>query len=124
MEEDVHVYMENGNWKQLKDIQLGDVVMHSGEVLGTVRELCDETVNINGTIFGPGQLIHNGSKWVRASAAHESSVSHKVLRSLITSRCGTFLVKHGDNQQYVRDYREVANPDMENAYAAKFIAVH
>ena len=115
----VEIELEKG-WARIADVCCGDVVRGAGRVLGVVREECEEPVLVHGVPFAPGQLLFREGRWVRAGSL-PSCVSRKSeLVSLITERCGTMRGRVGDGEVFLRDYREVALPEMEAAYAAAF----
>ena len=112
--------MVDGSWKRLETIQLGDTVWNAGTVLGTVQEECASTISVAGTHFSPAQIVFDAESnmWTRSSLKWRDAVSNesKILVSIITSTCGTLHIRDAQREYYVRDYREVALPEMEDAY--------
>jgi hypothetical protein len=116
------VFMKDGTWKALQTIQLGEEVLNGGKVLGIVKEECDNTVEIDGYSLAAAQTIFDGTKWKRAThMGKETTKESKHLYQLITLTCGTLMMRFGEKEQFLRDYREIADPDMESAYAEKFM---
>jgi len=117
----VNLELENGTWKAVQDMKCGDRVKGAGRVLGIVQEMCDDPVSYRGIPMAPGQLVFDGTRWIRAVTAARTCVSNKsIMMSLITERCGTLHGSTGADDVYLRDYREVALPEMEQAYAEAF----
>ncbi len=116
------VFLIDGRWKALNTVQLGEEVLNGGKVLGIVKEECENTVNIDGFSVAIAQTIYDGKRWRRATHICEKTVREpKQLYQLITERCGTLMMRFGQNEKFIRDYREIADPDMESAYAEKFM---
>jgi len=127
----VRLELEDNSWKAIRDIRCGDKVKGAGLVLGIVEEECEDPVSYKGVSMAPGQLVFNGTRWIRAGtvatattattvSTKASCVSNKsILMSLITERCGTM---RSSGDIFLRDYREVALPEMEAAYTAAFTA--
>jgi hypothetical protein len=121
---DVEVHMANGDWKRLSTVVVGDEVAYSGAVKGVVRELCGTTVQTPVGPMAAAQLVFFEGAWRRGSGGSltvreaKGAAAAPVLHQLITERCGVLEVRKGDARLFVRDYREVALPEMEAAYAA------
>ena len=130
------VFMKNGTWKKLKHITIGDIVYNGGTVLGVVQEQCEQVVNVDGYSLAAAQTIYNGKKWSRAvhftkprtttitttiTTAITTAITTETLYQLITENCATLMMRFGKKEQFLRDYREIADPDMESAYADKFV---
>jgi hypothetical protein len=119
----VEVHMANGDWKRLSAIVVGDEVAYSGAVKGVVRERCAATVQTSVGPMAAAQLVFSEGAWHRGSGrgltVREVKAAAQVLHQLITERCGVLEVRKGAATLFVRDYREVALPEMEEAYAAK-----
>jgi hypothetical protein len=113
---DAEVRMKDGTWKRIGDVRLGDVTEHAGVVKGLVKEACESVVETPCGPFAAAQLVWSLEKWRRAAAVWPLKKGTHVLSHLITERCGALELR-GD--VFVRDYREAAVPEMEEAYAAK-----
>jgi hypothetical protein len=116
------IRMKNGSWKPLHTLTLGEEVMNCGKILGIVQEDCDTTVKLDGVCIAAAQLVFEGQIWRRAAHLKDVAKSEpKILFQLITETCGTMTMRFGNKEQFLRDYREIADPDMESAYAEKFM---
>ena len=110
-----HVRMVDGSYKLMAEIKIGDRVWNSGTVLGIVQESCTTyTVNSDGLYMAAAQLVYRDNSWKRTTTAVRRNP--KIVYSLITERCSTVEVKSGNSIYYIRDYREVPLPDMEEPY--------
>ena len=119
------VRMADYTWKPISSIKIGDTIWNSGTVLGLVQEQCDSVVKISGSTFSEAQTVYdNESKqWLRAGTKWPDCIAKEksVLYSLITSNCSTLHISGPDNTEYfIRDYREVPLPEMEDAYTSAF----
>jgi len=116
------VRMADGSWRRLCDIALGDVVWNAGAVKGIVWEQCDSVIQSPAGCMAAAQLVFSPSAmaWVRAAHIFPRD-SGSALLHLITERTGVLEIKgKGQASLFVRDYREVALPDMESAYQEAF----
>jgi len=118
---DTEVCMTDGTWKRLREVKIGEIVWNSGSVLGIVQEECEEIVEIHGTKVSSAQTVFHKGQWVRAFSTGTIIEAPDVLYNLITERCGTLKVR-GSAEFFIRDYREIADPDMEAEYAEEFTA--
>jgi len=116
------IHMKDGTWKELRTIVIGDEVWNGGKVLGVVQEQCDAVLQIDGCSFAAAQTIYDGNQWTRAlHYAQKQDMKTEILYDLITETCSTLMVRYNNNTLFIRDYREIADPDMEDAYANKFV---
>ena len=120
------VRMSDNTWKSISAIRLGETVWNSGKVLGIVREQCNSIVQIDGSMFASAQIVFdaNTKQWKRASAMWPSHTFKNtcILYSLITEYCSTLHISlANDTEFYIRDYREVPLPEMEDAYEDAFL---
>ena len=104
----------DGSWIPITDIQLGETLWNAGRVLGIVQERGDVYVS-DGVRMAASQIRWKDGKWTRA-AESATKTSPSVLYSLITETCGTILVRLGGKEEFIREYREVPLPEMEDAY--------
>ena len=125
------IRMADGTLKQLQNVVLGDSVLNGGAVKGIVREMCDLIVD---TPWGPmaaAQLVFHPStlKWTRAGSLFPVipvipvipvSVEGAELIHIITETTGAIELWKAGSTAFVRDYREVALPEMESAYEEAF----
>ena len=124
IDEHALVEMEDGTWTSVRHVGVGDRVKGGGKVLGVVQESCASVVTKDDCVFAAAQTVFDpaAKKWTRAALLWPSCVSNtpRSLRSLVTERCGTLHVRHARGDYFIRDYREVADPDMEDAYVEEF----
>ena len=112
-----HVLLENGDWKRLQDICIGDIVKIGGRVVGVVEESVEKGVTLpSGLLVSASQLLWTGKKWERAAVAYPSHILNKTLYQLFVEHCSSFYVKQNEEIVLVREYREVADPAMEDSY--------
>jgi hypothetical protein len=115
------VRMADQTWKRMDAIRIGETVAHSGVVRGTVTEECPAVVETPVGPMAAAQLVFANLQWRRAGTVWKSQTQQKqtaVLHQLVTDRCSALEVRRGKEQLFIRDYREVAIPEMEEAYAA------
>jgi hypothetical protein len=124
IDENLEIKMIDGSWKKVCNIKIGETVWNAGTILGTVKEECKSTINVSGTHFSPAQIVFHSESgsWMRAGIQWPSSISNqsKILSSIMTSKCGTLHIRDSNREYYIRDYREVALPEMEAAYTSAF----
>jgi hypothetical protein len=120
------VYMSDGTWTPMHNIQIGDSVWNSGTVCGIVHERVTAVATYNGIRVSAAQLVYDcvKHKWVRnlggGGAARINTVAD--FTQLITMNGSAFRIRCPTTkwETYVRDYREIPNPEMEDAYVEKF----
>lgn len=122
IDERAPILMEDGSIKLLKHIQLGDCVQGGGTVLGLVEELVEHVVthpDYPALLLSPSQLIWTGGSWQRAAVAYPDRIRdiRTILRQLFTERCSTLAIASDSDSLICREYREIADPDMEDEYA-------
>jgi hypothetical protein len=117
------VYMNDGTWKQLDQIQLGDNVWNAGRVYGIVSESVNSISTYNSIQISASQLVYDcaNHKWIRN--LHNCVSQSKNFKQLITVHGSAFRIRSPITKYelYVRDYREVQDPEMESAYVDKFM---
>jgi hypothetical protein len=117
------VLLENGEWKRLQDIRLGDCVQIGGHIVGTVEEQVEFGVTLpSGLTVSASQLLWTGLRWERAAVAYPTQIRplRAKLYQLFTTNCSSFYVKYNEDVIIVREYREIADPVMENPYRESF----
>lgn len=117
------VYMSDGSWKQLDQIQLGDNVWNAGRVCGIVSE-CVNTISTYNTIpMSASQLVYDcaQNKWIRN--LEDCIKKSQNFKQLITVHGSAYRIRSPVTKYevYVRDYREIYDPEMESAYVDKFM---
>lgn len=115
--------MVDGSYKSMCDVMIGDETWNSGTVLGLVSEECDDVVQNDGVAFSSAQLLFDASKgmWVRAANLFDTPSTNNQLFQVITERCSALNLRCGTKEYFIRDYREVADPNMESAYMNEFL---
>lgn len=126
---DSEVLMVDGSWKRMGAIVIGDIIKHSGKVLGIVSEQCPSTiVSPSGIVFSGAQLVYDvdANKWIRSANrwTADNAGGTKTLYSLITMNSSTISIRKGAVVEYIRDYREAPLPEMESAYEKEFLIAH
>jgi hypothetical protein len=119
------VYMKDGSWKQLDQIQLGDIVWNAGRVCGLVTESVNNVVTYNSIEMSASQLVYDcvQNKWIRNLSDTKSTTISKQFKQIITLNGSAFTIRSPftKDELFVRDYREISDPEMESAYADKFL---
>jgi len=123
------IHMADGSWKRMDAVKIGDVVKHSGEVLGVVCEQCPSTlVSPSGMVFSEAQLVYDlaTNQWKRSTNywTNSSAAGVQNLYNIITKSSSVIHVRNGEKTEFIRDYREVPLPEMESAYEKEFLMAH
>ena len=123
------VLMADGEWKRMDSIAIGDVVKHSGKVLGVVCEQCDATVvSPSGIVFSAAQIVYDSSanQWKRSANywSRGPAGGAKTLYTIFTMNSGAISIRKGTSVEFIRDYREAPLPEMESAYEKEFLVAH
>jgi hypothetical protein len=123
------VLMADGEWKRMDSIAIGDVVKHSGKVLGVVCEQCDTTViSPSGIVFSAAQIVYDSSanQWKRSANywSRGPAGGAKTLYTIFTMNSGAISIRKGKSVEFIRDYREAPLPEMESAYEKEFLVAH
>ena len=117
------VYMSNGTWKQLDQIVIGDNVWNAGRVYGIVSESVNSICTYNSIQISASQLVYDNvqQKWIRNVQKGVSKSNY--FKQLITHHGSAFRIRSPvtKNEVFVRDYREISDPEMESAYMDKYI---
>lgn len=121
---DAEVYMKDGTWKQLSSIQIGDIVWNAGRVYGIVSESVHSYVVLDSLTVSASQLTYDHQKQKYVRNLEKNICGFKQLSQLITENGSSFKIRSPINgcELYVRDYREIPDPEMESAYAAAFMS--
>jgi len=69
-------------------------------------------------VVSASQLLWTGDSWKRVAVAYPKSIQQikQPLYQLFTTQCSSFHVKYNDVELCVREYRELADPAMEDSY--------
>ena len=123
--EHTEVELIDGSWKRIDEVRLGDVLRHSGVVLGIVQESSSSVVvSPEGIVYGPSQYVYDSEthRWIRA--IHKYPVSDNeshIVYNVVTQRTSAIHMRGAGGESYIRDYREVPLPEMEAAYEKEFL---
>ncbi len=117
------IELEDGSWIPLSKIQCGNRIKGGDEVFGVVDELCLAICKIHGIAVSSPQLIFHPQKekWIRATYYEENPImidDSLVLRQIITRNSSPLHIRSTESgiDVWMRDYREVSLPDMEEPY--------
>ncbi len=123
---EAELWMQDSSWKRIHSLQIGDMIYGGAILQGLVEEECRDVRNYGGVAVSAAQLVYVDGLWRRAEtlpmvAAEEAGV----LIHCITDRGSPLFVRNPAQKApiVVRDYREVAIPDMEEPYLAALAAV-
>jgi hypothetical protein len=112
------IKMEDGSFKNLRNISINDKISQGGKVLGIVQEQVSNICILENNVrVSAAQLLWVSKKWIRAGSKYPVINLNKpeVFYQLITE-LNILVTKSGD---MFRDYREVNVPEMEDAYELK-----
>jgi hypothetical protein len=119
---DTEIYMQNQTWKQIQNIQIGDNVWNAGPVVGIVNESVQQTILYKSICMSPAQLVFDPKQqcWKRNLDIRGGPAA--ILTQVVTKHGAALRIRsiQTGEEMYVRDYREVAHPDMERAYSDAF----
>lgn len=111
------IKLKDNSYKLVKNVKLGDELAYSGKVFGIVNELCDNTCNTNGIIVSTDTLVWFDKEWKRTFSKIKKPI---VLTQFITERTGVLEIHKENHTIFVRDYREVPFPEMEQPYTTQY----
>lgn len=116
--------MKDGNWKTLSTIQLGDHVWNAGQVYGIVNESVTAQTTYCSISMSAAQLVYDPikHKWVRNLEGSSKLETPRIFTQLLTAHMSAMRIRNPKTgcEMYVRDYREIPNPEMEAAYVEQF----
>jgi hypothetical protein len=113
------VHLADGSWIPAGEVTLGTVLEGGHKIVGIAHEICNEVVNLNGYVVSAAQLVHHQGAWHRAGhilPTRQINMSFQLI-NFITENSGPIAVRLNGSTLYLRDYREVALPEMELPYA-------
>ncbi len=122
---EAHIHLADGSWKRGGDLALGDTLYGGATVCGLVRESCDYVRNYGGVLVSAAQLVYVNNVWRRAETIAGTAQSEPaVLMQIVTDICAPLCLRNPAQKApiFLRDYREVAVPDMEEPYLAALAA--
>lgn len=110
------VKMQGGVCKEIKDIQLGDIIANSGKVVGIVKKEINEYCIHNGDVVTSSTLVWMHNKWVRVGSTRKSvsTTVPKVFYNLFITPHSSIETMSGN---MYRDYIEVMSPAMREPYS-------
>ena len=114
--ENTYIRMADQSKKLISEIQIGDRLDGNSRVLGLVKESCAKIVIVDDVTVSSAQLLWHNGLWVRAGNIKEADNKPTIMYQLITENN---IIKT-DQGTYLRDYREVSDPDMERPYEDNF----
>jgi hypothetical protein len=120
------IFMKDGTWKTLSKVAIGDHVWNAGQVYGIVHESVISHVVYNSIPMSTAQLVFDDTKqqWVRNLDSPNAilGLQHTPFIQFLTQHMSAMRIRNPQTLReiYVRDYREIPDPDMESAYAEKF----
>lgn len=121
---DAEVHMSNDTWKSADCVRIGDTLIDGNMVCGIVKEECGNIYHTNEILrLSSAQLMFDEKKgiWDRASRVlpKEGTCASMTLRQIVTEHAGPIHIRKGNVSLWIRDYREVPIPEMEDAYSAE-----
>ena len=123
IEGSTEILLENGSYKPIESIVIGDTLAGNSVVMGTVKEEVSSVVKLNnGLRVSSAQLIWSDrqNSWIRAAFLYKAKILNKkeIFYQLITEKSII------ETPLYMfRDYREVNIPEMEQAYTEKLTKI-
>jgi hypothetical protein len=117
------IKMKDTSWKHARDVRIGDVLFSAGVILGIVQEDCKSVVVVDGLKIAAAQLVFDpdAKMWTRCLMRYKALATSAVLYSFVTDNCSTIIAHTSKHELFLRDYREVALPEMEDAYKKEFV---
>ena len=119
----LEISLADGTWAQAHTLKLGTCLEGGNKIVGIVKELCTHTVYWNNMYLSSAQLVQVNNVWKRACDVYPTTNNRKILMHFITDRCGPIISRAGGVELCMRDYREVALPEMEVPYATYLVGV-
>jgi hypothetical protein len=121
------VHMQDGSWKPLHKIQIGEHVWNAGKVCGIVHERIHSSAIVNSIQVSAAQLVYDiqKHKWIRNLDSAVKCVNPKIFMQLLTSNGSTLHIRSPftKHELFIRDYREIPDPEMEDAYINTFTQI-
>ena len=125
---DAEVCLHNHTWKPLHEVDVGDKLYGGIEVLGTVAEVTTHVCTVDDIQMTPAQLVWMDKEacWKRARSISSAwkVTAPTVFRQLFLSTVGPICVRRGENELWIRDYREAPIPEMEDVYMEEVCRRH
>jgi hypothetical protein len=118
---EAQILLADGTWKRGGELVLGERLLGGATVCGLVRESCAYVRNYGGVHVAAAQLVYVDCVWRRAETIAGAAVeAPAILMQVVTDICAPLCVRNPAHKApiFLRDYREVAVPDMEEPYLA------
>ena len=111
------IKMAGANCKEIKDVQLGDLIGNGGKVIGIVKKEIEESCCMyKGDVVTPSILVSHNGKWVRANEVADTLnvTTPKTIYNLFVTPHSCIETVNGN---IYRDYIEVMSPAMREPYS-------
>ncbi len=118
---EAQILLADGTWKRGGDLVLGERLLGGATICGLVKESCTYVRNYGGVHVAAAQLVYVDGVWRRAETiTGASTAAPAILMQVVTDICAPLCVRNPAHKApiFLRDYREVAVPDMEEPYLA------
>ena len=105
----LYVLVDQGQWKQVEDLNIGDVLANGSYVTGIVREWCNDVrCTPAGSYVAAAQLMRSikGGGWFRAGRRFHDKAAPCVLHQLFLNTNEGLTVADEREMWSVRDYQE------------------
>jgi hypothetical protein len=112
--------MADGTWKKAKEVKIGEILSGGNKIVGVVIECCEDIVKLEGGgSVSSASLVHFKNMWLRAGQLmpYDRFFESLNLIQFITEYSIPIVVRNEKSTFYLRDYREVALPEMELPYS-------
>jgi hypothetical protein len=110
------IKMIGGGVKEIKDVELGDIIANSGKVVGIVKKEINEYCLYNGDIVTPSTMASINGLWTRVGTTRKSVnvTVPKIFYNLFVTPHSCIETVAGN---VYRDYIEVMSPQMREPYS-------
>ncbi len=104
-----------GKCKEIKDVQLGDLIANRGKVIGIVKKEINEYCIYKGDVVTPSTLVWSDGSWKRIGSLMTTVKTQKpkMFYNLFVTPHSSIETVGGN---VYRDYIEVMSPDMREPY--------
>jgi hypothetical protein len=118
------VHMLHGHWVQASQLRVGDSLAGGGNVVGIVREQCEELCKSPcGHYVSAAQLVMWEGRWQRAAHTWPRVAGEQILVQVLLDSSRPFTIG-GEGEMYsVRDYTEWEESSMQPLYEAALAKV-
>ena len=98
-------------FRQMKELDIGDIIPHYGKVLGVVRQKNNNWISIGNTFTTPGQIVLCNNTWTKA-IDHPEAIRHRFKGYTISINTTLGLYKHSNLSLF--QYDELPNKEIED----------